>query len=277
MAHATLISRFRQVVRHARERLGKPLDAESQVRRIDPEASRIDSFMHADSEEQVLDLTADTALDELLAIENGKLVPAPVLSPAKMLEKVEAGFAAIVDLVDGMRESADRQEACQAAQVEVQKKLAQRMSMMPAAVMSTVRMARQNGELLSTLSRRIESQIDSQQSLIDALKVIPQTAAQQSGLLKGIHDQLLLREELDHEMTGSMLNMNETLQQMSATGSAQADALGRLHMAQQDQSDVVQGSLHKQDRRFGWMFGLAIGLCTFVLAGAATIFVMLLQ
>ena len=233
--------------------------------------------MHAAGEEPMLDLTADAALEELLAIENGKLVQAPVLSPTKMLEKVEAGFAAIVDLVGGMRESAGRQEACQAAQAEVQEKLAQRMGMLPAVVMSTVRMARRNGELLATLGRQIESQIESQQVLIDALKIVPQTAAHQSGLLKGIHDQLVLREELDHEVVGSMLGMNETLQQMSTTGSAQVDALGRLHTAQQDQGDVVQGALHKQNRRFGWLFGFAIGLCTFVLAGAATIFVMLLQ
>jgi len=186
------------------------------------------------------------------------------------LEKLQEGFNSLIDQLQGINKHLNQQ-------VAQHEQLMGRIEELP--------------KLLGSFPELVENQRQSAQHLIDQLKAatarderfvdvvekIPTETAKQTDALVNIDHQLAAAADSDVQMTESFNKFNDTLARLNQTTSGQTDSIMQMSKTFSTSDRYLKYLISRQNKRFMWIFMIAMGVCLVAILALVGIVVYLNQ
>jgi len=174
------------------------------------------------------------------------------------IEKLQAGFERLIDQLHGINEHLDRQATQHEELMSRIEQLPKLLESFPAVVENQKRTAEQLIERLKTAAAR-----DNQ--FIDAVEKIPTETAKQTDALVNIDHQLAAAADTDVQMTESFNNFNETLDRLNRSTASQTDSIFQMSKTFATSDRYLKYLMSRQNKRFMWIFMIALTVCVLVI------------
>ncbi|HUW21016.1 MAG TPA: hypothetical protein VMW16_17085 [Sedimentisphaerales bacterium] len=174
------------------------------------------------------------------------------------LEKLQEGFNTLIEQLGGIKEHLSRQVAQHEDLMSRLEQLPKFLESFPTAVESQKEITEQLLEELKTAAAKDEQ-------FADAVERIPAETAKQTDALVNINHQLGAAADTDVQMADSFNKFNETLDKLNQSTVGQTDSIMQMSRTFATSDRYLKYLVSKQNRRFVWIFLIAIGVCVGVI------------
>jgi len=201
------------------------------------------------------DGSAESAVDEQADQSKQVIVKTvqPVSKP-ESLEKLQQGFNKLIKQLQDINEHLNRQVAQHENLMSRMDKLPELLESFPAVVENQKQLTEQLFEQLKTTAAK-------DQQFIDAVEKIPAETAKQTDALVDIDHQLAAAADTDVQMTENFNKFNQTLDKLDQSTVAQTDSIMQMSKTFATSDRYLKYIISRQNKRFLWIFMIAIGVC----------------
>ena len=199
--------------------------------------------------------STETAADEQ-AIQSSQLAvktPQPATKP-QSLEKLQAGFDRLIEQLQGINEHLNRQ-------ITQHEGLMDRMDKLPKLLESFPAVVENQKQLTEQLFEQLKATTLKDQQFVDAVEKIPTETAKQTDALANIDHQLAAAADADVQMAESFNKFNETLDKLNQSTLGQTDGIMQMSKTFATSDRYLKYIISRQNKRFMWIFVIAIGVC----------------
>ena len=192
-----------------------------------------------------------------------KPVPAQQTDKTLSVEKLQDGFNKLVYELQDINAHLDHRITQHEDIVNRLDKMPKLLESFPAVIEHQRQMAEQLMEQLKVMSIK-------NQQFVDAVERIPRETAKQTDALVDIDHQLAASADTDAQMAESFNKFNEVLLKLGQSTAGQAESINQMNRTFATSDRYLKYLIARQNKRFTWIFGIAIGICVFaiiVLAG----------
>ncbi len=189
---------------------------------------------------------------------------------SESIEKLQAGFAKLVNQLEGINTHLNRQ-------VSQHEELMNRMEKLPGLLESFPAMVENQKQITEQLLEDLKGAAVKNQYFIDTVEKIPTETAKQSDCLADINHQLSAAAETDVQMVESFNKFNETLSKLDQSTIGQTDGIMQMSKTFATSDRYLKYLMSRQNKRFMWMFIVTISVCVAVILIMTVIIIYLRQ
>jgi predicted RND superfamily exporter protein len=186
------------------------------------------------------------------------------------LEKLHGAFNQLVEKLQGINESLNRQ-------VIQQMQLTKRMDELPQLLTTLPAMVQGQKQVVDQLAEQVKGFAFKSQQFIDVVERIPQETVKQTEALCSMTHQLSAVAESDVAMRECFSQFNETLAKLNRATTAQTESIVQMSKTFAAGDRYMKYLVLKQSRRFMWVFLTALGVCVFAICALAVVAVILVR
>jgi methyl-accepting chemotaxis protein len=179
------------------------------------------------------------------------------LGPAKKqesLEKLQEGFNSLIDQLQGINEHLNQQ-------VAQHEQLMGRIEELPRLLGSFPELVENQRQSAQHLIDQLKAATARDERFVDVVEKIPTETAKQTDALVNIDHQLAAAADSDVQMTESFNKFNETLARLNQTTGGQTDSIMQMSKTFATSDRYLKYLISRQNRRFMWIFMIAMGVC----------------
>ena len=187
----------------------------------------------------------------------GDKVEVKTIQPVKKqesLEKLQEGFNKLVVQLQGINEHLNRQ-------VTQHEDLMSRLEQLPKLLESFPAVAENQTQVVEQLLEQLKATDAKSQQFMDAVGKIPTETAKQTDALVNIDHQLGAAADADVQMAESFNKFNVTLDKLNQSTLGQTDGIMQMSKTFSTSDRYLKYIISRQNKRFMWMFVIAIGVC----------------
>lgn len=181
----------------------------------------------------------------------------PPKDKRESLEKLQAGFDKLVEQLKGINEHLNRQ-------VTQHQELMSRIEQLPKFFGSFPAMMEAQKQITEQLLEQLKSASGKNQQFVEAVEKIPMETAKQTDALVDINHQLAAAADIDVQMAESFNKFNQALERLSQNTVNQADSIHQMSRTFATSDRYLKYIISRQNKRFMWIFIMAIGVCVLV-------------
>ena len=170
------------------------------------------------------------------------------------LEKLQDGFNKLIEQLGDINEHLDRQ-------ITQHEDLMGRMDKLPELLEGFPAIVENQRQLTEQLFEQLKATSAKDQQFIDAVEKIPVETAKQSDCLVDIDHQLAAAADTDVQMTESFNKFNETLDKLNESTIGQTDSIMQMSKTFSTSDRYLKYLMSRQNKRFMWIFMVAMGVC----------------
>lgn len=170
------------------------------------------------------------------------------------LEKLQEGFDRLIGQLQAINEHLNRQLA-------QHEDLTRRMDELPQLLESFPAAAENQKQLIEQLLEQLRSAAVRDEQFIDTVEKIPTETTKQTDALVDIDHQLAAAAGADAQMAEGFNRFNETLDELNQSTLGQTDAICQMSRTFATSDRYLKYIISRQNKRFMWIFTIAIGVC----------------
>jgi chromosome segregation ATPase len=202
---------------------------------------------------------AEAAVEE--KAEPSDKVEVKTIQPVKKqesLEKLQEGFNKLVEQLHGINEHLNRQ-------VRQHQELMGRLEELPKLLESFPAVAENQRQTVEQLLEQLKATGAKSQQFMDAVEKIPTETAKQTDALVNIDHQLAAAADTDVQMSESFNRFNETMDKLNQSTVGQTDSIMQMSKTFATSDRYLKYIISRQNKRFMWIFVIAISVCALVI------------
>ncbi|MHC4616667.1 MAG: hypothetical protein ACYTEQ_02820 [Planctomycetota bacterium] len=241
--------------------------------------TRTSSWVHAHKATRVMDCQPQVDDEGLISphvesaqstgeeeIAQGNKVMVKAIQPSKKqesLEKFEEGFNTLIDQLQGIREHLNRQ-------VAQHEELMTRLEQLPKFLESFPAAAENQKRMTEHLHEQLKTVIAKDEQFMGVVERIPTETARQTDALVNIDHQLAAAADTDVQMAENFNRFNEILDKLNQSTAGQTDSIIQMSRTFATSDRYLKYLMSRQNKRFMWIFIVALGVCVgaiLILAG----------
>jgi chromosome segregation ATPase len=184
--------------------------------------------------------------------------PAQRADKRESLEKLQAGFDALIEKLHSINEHLNRQ-------VAQQDELMRRIEQFPQLIEGFPELLENQKQIIEQLLAQLKSAAAKDQQFIDAVEKIPAETSKQTDALVDIDHQLAAAADTDVQMAESFNKFNETLDKLNESTVSQTDSIMQMSRTFATSDRYLKYIISRQNKRFTWIFIAAVGVCAAVI------------
>jgi len=170
------------------------------------------------------------------------------------LEKLQDGFNQLIEQLQGINEHLNQQ-------VAQHEELMGRIEQLPRLLGSFPELVENQKQSTEHLVEQLKTATAQDQRFVDVVEKIPMETTKQTDALVNIDHQLAAAADSDVQMTESFNNFNETLAKLNQTAGGQSDSIIQMSKTFATSDRYLKYLISRQNKRFMWIFVIAIGVC----------------
>jgi chromosome segregation ATPase len=178
-------------------------------------------------------------------------------SKQESLEKLQAGFDKLVEKLHAINQHLERQ-------VVQNEDLMNRINQLPKLLESFPAVVENQKHLTEQLIEQLKAASVKDQQFVDAVEKIPKETAKQTDALVNIDHQLAAAADTDVQMGESFNKFNETMDKLNQTAIGQTDAICQMSKTFAASDRYLKYIMSRQNKRFMWIFVIAVSACVLV-------------
>ncbi len=186
------------------------------------------------------------------------------------LEKLQVGFNKLVERLQGINEHLNRQ-------VTQHEDLMSRIEQLPKLLENFPAVVENQKQITEQLLEQIKTTAAKEQQFIDAVEKIPSETAKQTDCLVDIDHQLAAAADTDVQMAESFNKFNETLDKLDQSTISQTDSILQMSKTFATSDRYLKYLMSRQNKRFMWIFMIAMGVCVLAILILTVIIIYLRQ
>ena len=187
----------------------------------------------------------------------GDKVEVKTIQPAKKqesLEKLQEGFNKLVEQLRGINEHLN-------SQVSQHEDLMSRVEQLPKFLESFPAVVEDQKQIIEQLLEQFKTTVAKNQQFMDAVEKIPTETVKQTDALVNIDHQLAAAADTDVQMAENFNKFNETLDQLNQSTLGQTDSIMQMSKTFATSDRYLKYIISRQNKRFMWIFVIALGVC----------------
>jgi len=177
---------------------------------------------------------------------------------AEPIEKLQEGFNRLI----GQLEDINRHLNQQAAQHE---ELTSRIDRLPKLLETFPGVVENQKKAAEQLLEQLRASAAKDQQFLDSVERIPNETAKQTDALVNINHQLAAAADTDVQMTESFNKFNQTVARLNQAVGGQAESIVTMSKTFATSDRYLKYLMSRQNRRFMWIFLIALGVCVFAI------------
>ncbi|MBP7052937.1 MAG: hypothetical protein KBE65_18180 [Phycisphaerae bacterium] len=170
------------------------------------------------------------------------------------VEKLQEGFNRLIDQLQQINEHLNEQVSQHHDLMGRVKQLPQLLESLPSAV--------ENQKVLTTqLLDQLRSSAAKDQQFLDVVGRIPVEASRQTDTLCSIDRQLAAAADADVQMAASFLKFRDTLDRLNGNTVSNTEGILQMSRTFATSDRYLKYVVNKLNKRYAWVFGIAVGVC----------------
>ena len=182
----------------------------------------------------------------------------PQIDKHESIEKLQQGFSKLAEQLGEINEHLGRQ-------VTQHEELIGRIEQLPKLIESFPTVVENQKHLTEQLIEQLKAAAAKNQQFIDAVEKIPNETAKQTDALVDIDHQLAAAADTDVQMAESFNKFNQTLDKLNQSAIGQTGSITQLSRTFATSDRYLKYIISRQNKRFMWIFIVAISICTTVI------------
>lgn len=174
------------------------------------------------------------------------------------LEKLQAGFDKLIGQLQGINEHLNRQ-------IAQHQELMSRMEQLPKMLGNFPAMVENQRQITEQLIEQLKTAATKNQQFMETVQKIPTETAKQTDALVDIDHQLAAAADTDVQMAENFNRFNQTLDKLNQNTASHTDSIIQMSKTFATSDRYLKYILSRQNKRFMWVFLVAIGVCVVVL------------
>jgi chromosome segregation ATPase len=195
------------------------------------------------------------------------------LAPVKKqesLEKLQDGFNRLIDQLQGINEHLNQQ-------VAQHEQLMSRIEQLPKLLGSFPELVENQKQSAQHLIEQLKAATGRDQRFVDVVEKIPMETAKQTDALVNIDHQLAAAADSDVQMAESFNKFNDTLARLNQTTGGQSDSIMQMSKTFATSDRYLKYLISRQNKRFMWIFMIAMGICLIAILALTGVIIYLNQ
>jgi chromosome segregation ATPase len=192
--------------------------------------------------------------------ENSQVLVTTVQQKDKIetLEKLQAGFDKLIEQLQGINEHLNRQ-------ITQHEDLMGRVEQLPKLLENFPAVVENQKRITEQLIEQLKSAAAKNQQFVDAVEKIPNETAKQTDALVDINHQLAAAADTDVQITESFNKFNQTLEKLNESTSGQTESIIQMSKTFTTSDRYLKYIISRQNKRFMWVFVIAVVVCVLVI------------
>jgi methyl-accepting chemotaxis protein len=174
------------------------------------------------------------------------------------LEKLQAGFDKLIEQLQGINENLNRQ-------ITQHEDLMGRVEQFPKLLENFPAVVENQKQITEQLIEQLKSAAAKNQQFVDAVEKIPNETAKQTDALVDINHQLAAAADTDVQITESFNKFNQTLGKLNDSATGQTESIIQMSKTFAASDRYLKYIISRQNRRFMWVFVIAVLVCVLVI------------
>jgi uncharacterized protein YdcH (DUF465 family) len=235
---------------------------------------RVDSYVAVDEEGLIRDDAAvvTAQADEKRPRPGGLEIvkKSGALDKKENAEMLGKAFESLINQLSGINEHLDRQ-------IAQHEKLTQRIDELPQLLENIPDAVQNQKQLVDGLIEQLQGKALKEQQFVDIVGKIPAEAAKQTHALVDMNQKLSVSADIDAQINENLNKFNQTLGKLDTDTVSQTDSIMQMSKTFAASDRHLKYVMSRQNKRFMWVFSIAIGICTFAIIALAVIIMMVLN
>ena len=193
-------------------------------------------------------------------VENNQVVVKTVSQENQPIpaEKLQHGFEQLIEQLQGINENLN-------SQVTQHQSLMIQLEKMPNLLESFPAVVQEQQELAGQLIEQLKAKAANDQQFTEAVEKIPNETSKQTDALVSINHQLAASADTDVQVVENFNKFNKHLEQLDRSAGSQTDSILQMSKTFATSDRYLKYLISKQNKRFMWMFIVAMGVCVFAI------------
>ncbi len=170
------------------------------------------------------------------------------------IEKLQEGFNRLVGQLEQINEHLNEQVAQHQELMGKVRQLPQVLECLPSAVENQKRLTAQ-------LLDQLQSAATKDQQFLEVVGRIPTETARQTEALVSIDHQLAAAADTDVQMTQSFVKFRDTLDRLNNNTVSNTEGILQMSKTFATSDRYLKYVVNKLNKRYAWVFGIAMGVC----------------
>ena len=180
-----------------------------------------------------------------------------VISPeTQMSATPQESFSKLIENLQGINDHLG-------TQASHHEELMSRMEQLPKLIEKFPNALDDQKQLVEQLLERIKTNAAKDLQFMDAVEKIPSETGKQTDALVNINTQLSAAADVDAQLTENFLKFTETLGKLNQNTIGQTDSILQMSKTFAASDRYLKYIISRQNKRFMWLFAIAIGVCFF--------------
>ncbi|MHC4560286.1 MAG: hypothetical protein ACYTBP_15425 [Planctomycetota bacterium] len=193
------------------------------------------------------------------AVENHAVVKhAQQMDKHQTLEKLQQGFNTLIEQLRGVNEHLE-------LQAHRNEDLMKKFEQVPDLLEKFPQIIESNKKLVEKFYEQVKTGTAKEALLLDAVDKIPAETAKQTDALAEINHQLAAAADTDVQMAEDFNKFNETMAKLNESTGSQTESIMQMSKTFSTSDRYMKYIISKQNRRFMWVFFIAMGICVTVI------------
>ena len=182
-------------------------------------------------------------------------------------EIMNEAFNRLVEKLEGINDNLGKQ-------VAQHEELMGRIDKLPEVLQALPDAVADQGKVVESLTEQLKNQQLKDAQLLDAIEKIPNETAKQSDSLAEMSRKFSVNAETSVQMAQSFNKFNDALVKLDNTTDSQTDGIKQMAKTFAASDRYLKYIVSKQQRRFMWVLGISLTICTLAIAGLIVALVM---
>ncbi len=180
-----------------------------------------------------------------------------VISPeTQMSATPQESFSKLIENLQGINDHLG-------TQASHHEELMSRMEQLPKLIEKFPNTLENQKQLVEQLLEQIKTNAAKDMQFMDAVEKIPSETGKQTDALVNINTQLSAAADVDAQLTENFLKFTETLGKLNQNTIGQTDSILQMSKTFAASDRYLKYIISRQNKRFMWLFAIAIGVCFF--------------
>ena len=180
-----------------------------------------------------------------------------VISPeTQMSATPQESFSKLIENLQGINDHLG-------TQASHHEELMSRMEQLPKLIEKFPNALENQKQLVEQLLEQIKTNAAKDMQFMDAVEKIPSETGKQTDALVNINTQLSAAADVDAQLTENFLKFTETLGKLNQNTIGQTDSILQMSKTFAASDRYLKYIISRQNKRFMWLFAIAIGVCFF--------------
>ena len=175
-------------------------------------------------------------------------------SKPESIEKLQAGFDKLIEKLQGINEHLNQQ-------ITQNKEMMSRIEQLPQLLEGFPELLNNQKQATEQLLEQLKSADAKNQQFINTVEKIPTETAKQTDALVDIDHQLAAAADTDVQMVENFNKFNEILDRLNQSTLAHTDGIKQMGKTFTTSDRYLKYIISRQNKRFMWIFIIALSVC----------------